>query len=52
MRLVLGIGENVAALVSELGIALGPERRLSPRRAPDADRPWWRRTALHRGVVT
>jgi glycerol-3-phosphate dehydrogenase len=48
----LGIGEHVAALLSELGIALGPERRLSPRRAPDPDRPWWRRTALHRGVVT
>jgi glycerol-3-phosphate dehydrogenase len=48
----LGIGEHVAGLVSELGIALGPERRLSPVRAPDAERPWWRRTALHRGVGT
>jgi glycerol-3-phosphate dehydrogenase len=48
----LGIGEHVAGLVSELGIALGRERRLSPHRAPDAERPWWRRTALHRGVGT
>jgi glycerol-3-phosphate dehydrogenase len=47
----LGIGEHVAGLVSELGIALGPERRLPPSRAPGGERPWWRRTALHRSGV-
>jgi glycerol-3-phosphate dehydrogenase len=48
----LGIGEYVVGLLPELGIALGPERRL-PATPPPADaRPWWRRTALHRGVAT
>jgi glycerol-3-phosphate dehydrogenase len=48
----LGIGEHVSRLVSELGIELGPERALAPVRAPQSERPWWRRTALHRGVGT
>jgi glycerol-3-phosphate dehydrogenase len=47
----LGIGEHVAGLVGELGIALGPERDVPPVRAPDAEQPWWRRTALHRSGV-
>jgi glycerol-3-phosphate dehydrogenase len=47
----LGIGEHVAGLVSALGIALGPERRLPAVRAPEAEQPWWRRTALYRSGV-
>jgi glycerol-3-phosphate dehydrogenase len=47
----LGIGEHVAGLVGELGIALGPERRLPPGRAPVSARPWWQRTALYRSRV-
>jgi glycerol-3-phosphate dehydrogenase len=47
----LGIGEYVAGLVSELGVALGPERHLPPSRAPGGERPWWRRTALHKSGV-
>jgi glycerol-3-phosphate dehydrogenase len=44
----LGIGEHVVGLLSELGIALGAERSLSPGRVPGAERPWWRRTAEYR----
>jgi glycerol-3-phosphate dehydrogenase len=46
----LGIGEHVAALVSELGIELGPERALKAVPPPESRTPWWRRTALYRGV--
>ncbi|MEA2270375.1 MAG: glycerol-3-phosphate dehydrogenase [Solirubrobacteraceae bacterium] len=44
----LGIGEHVAEILSGQGIALGPERPLRVTHAPPDDRPWWRRTALHR----
>ena len=40
----LGIGEHVAGLVGEQGVALGPERSVSTT-APEADRSWWRRAA-------
>jgi glycerol-3-phosphate dehydrogenase len=46
----LGIGEHVAALVSELGIEPGPERALKTVPPPESRTPWWRRTALYRGV--
>jgi glycerol-3-phosphate dehydrogenase len=42
----LGIGEHVAALLAEHGVALGPDRPL-PARAPTTERPWWRRAAEH-----
>jgi glycerol-3-phosphate dehydrogenase len=48
----LGIGEYVVGLLPELGVALGPERRLAASPPPADARPWWRRTALHRGVAT
>jgi glycerol-3-phosphate dehydrogenase len=48
----LGIGEYVVGLLPELGIALGPERRLAASPPPEDARPWWRRTALHRRVTT
>jgi glycerol-3-phosphate dehydrogenase len=49
----LGIGEHVAALVAEQGVALGPDRPLAPGAPPVGDRAWWRRTALYRsGVAT
>jgi glycerol-3-phosphate dehydrogenase len=44
----LAVGEHVAGLVAERGIALGPERRLEPapgRLASLSEQPWWRRTA-------
>jgi glycerol-3-phosphate dehydrogenase len=47
----LGIGEYVTGLVSELGVELGPERALAAARPPASQTPWWRRTALHRGVT-
>ena len=47
----LGIGEYVTGLVAELGIELGPERDLPPVPAPERERPWWQRTARHRGVI-
>jgi glycerol-3-phosphate dehydrogenase len=43
----LGIGEHVAGLLANGGIALGPDRALPGRPAPGPDEPWWRRTALH-----
>jgi glycerol-3-phosphate dehydrogenase len=48
----LGIGEYVVGLLPELGVALGPERRLAASPPPADARPWWRRTALHRAVAT
>jgi glycerol-3-phosphate dehydrogenase len=48
----LGIGEHVAQLLAEQGIALGPDRALRSRCTLASDRPWWRRTAdYHRSVA-
>ncbi len=45
----LGIGEHVAKLVAEQGIALGEERILSaPEPEPRGPDPWWLRTARER----
>jgi glycerol-3-phosphate dehydrogenase len=41
----VGIAERVCSLVEEAGGELGPERELIPGPAPNAGRPWWRRTA-------
>jgi glycerol-3-phosphate dehydrogenase len=46
----LGIGEHVAALLADQGIALGPERSVALG-APPSERPWWRRTADHHAGV-
>jgi glycerol-3-phosphate dehydrogenase len=51
----LGIAEHVCGLVSEQGVELGPEEKLSPA-APDeaaarSDGPWWRRVAEYRGAA-
>ena len=46
MTASLGIGEHVAGLVAEHGIALDPD--MPPHRVPDAriaERPWWQRAA-------
>jgi glycerol-3-phosphate dehydrogenase len=47
----LGIGEHVAQLLAEQGIALGPDRALRSRCALAGDRPWWRRTADYHARV-
>jgi glycerol-3-phosphate dehydrogenase len=47
----LGIGEHVAELLGERGVALGPPRALAPRPFTADDAPWWRRTALHQAGV-
>jgi glycerol-3-phosphate dehydrogenase len=47
----LGIGEHVAALVAEQGVALGPDRPLAAAPPPAGDRPWWQRTARYRSSV-
>ena len=44
----LAIGERVCAMVSDLGVALGPERPLEPGLVKAPSGPWWRRTAEHR----
>jgi glycerol-3-phosphate dehydrogenase len=44
----LGIGEHVAGLVAEEGVALGQERVLSPEPESRGDDAWWRRTARER----
>jgi glycerol-3-phosphate dehydrogenase len=41
----LGIAEHVVGLLAEQGLALGPDRPLSPGPAPEPAGPWWRRTA-------
>lgn len=47
----LGIAERVCALVSELGIELGPEQPLlPPASATRPGSPWWTRTATFRGL--
>jgi glycerol-3-phosphate dehydrogenase len=43
----LGIGEHVAGLVAEQGIALGPDRPLAVTRSP-ATHAWWMRSARYR----
>jgi glycerol-3-phosphate dehydrogenase len=48
----LGIGEHVAGLVAQQGVALGPDRPVPLAAPPAHDRPpWWQRTALHRAGV-
>jgi glycerol-3-phosphate dehydrogenase len=47
----LGIAERVGAIVSELGLALRPERRLEPGPANGFAGPWWRRTAEYRAQL-
>jgi glycerol-3-phosphate dehydrogenase len=44
----LAIAERICAIVSGLGIALGPERLLQPGPKSVSLRPWWRRTADYR----
>jgi glycerol-3-phosphate dehydrogenase len=44
----LGIAERVCAIVTELGVALGPERSLEPGPTDGRAGPWWRRTAEYR----
>jgi glycerol-3-phosphate dehydrogenase len=44
----LGIGQLVAAIVAEFGVAVGPERELKGGPAPVIDGPWWRRRAEFR----
>jgi glycerol-3-phosphate dehydrogenase len=48
----LGIGEHVAGLLAEQGMALGPDRPLAFSPAPAGDRPWWRRTADYHSAST
>ena len=47
----LGIAERVGAIVSELGMALRPERSLEPGPANGFAGPWWRRTAEYRAQL-
>jgi glycerol-3-phosphate dehydrogenase len=47
----LAIGEHVAELLAQQGIALGPERPVALGPPPPSDRPWWRRTADHHARV-
>jgi glycerol-3-phosphate dehydrogenase len=47
----LGIGEHVAGLVADQGIALGPDRALPGSPPPPRAEPWWRRTARYRTRV-
>jgi glycerol-3-phosphate dehydrogenase len=44
----LAIAERVAAIVAELGIAVGRPVRLEPGSPKPLAGPWWRRTAEHR----
>jgi glycerol-3-phosphate dehydrogenase len=44
----LGIGQMVAGIVSEFGVAVGPERALKGGPPPAMSGPWWRRTAEFR----
>jgi len=44
----LAIAERVCAIVGELGVVLGPQRRLEPGSPARVAGPWWRRTAQHR----
>jgi glycerol-3-phosphate dehydrogenase len=41
----LAIGEHVATLVEETGIALGPERPVPRIEPAEPATPWWRRSA-------
>jgi glycerol-3-phosphate dehydrogenase len=43
----LAIGEHVAELLGQRGVALAPPRLLAPRPFTADDAPWWRRTAQH-----
>jgi glycerol-3-phosphate dehydrogenase len=43
----LAIGEHVAALVAQRGVALGPPRALPARSVVATQVPWWRRTAQY-----
>jgi glycerol-3-phosphate dehydrogenase len=43
----LAIGEQVAELLGQRGVALGPPCALAPRPFTADDAPWWRRTAQH-----
>jgi glycerol-3-phosphate dehydrogenase len=43
----LAIGEHVAELLAQRGVALAPPRLLAPRPFTADDAPWWRRTAQH-----
>jgi glycerol-3-phosphate dehydrogenase len=47
----LGIGQHVASIAAELGVALGAERELIGGGLASADGPWWRRTARYRSVA-
>ena len=47
----LGIGERAAAIVGDMGVALGEPEPLRPHRAPPATGAWWRRVAEYRGVA-
>jgi glycerol-3-phosphate dehydrogenase len=40
-----GIAESVTALVEDVGVALGHERRLPPIEPVEQATPWWRRSA-------
>jgi glycerol-3-phosphate dehydrogenase len=46
----LGIAERVCEMVRQLGVPLGPERRLEPGDRPPSSGPWWRRTAEYRAA--
>lgn len=46
----LGIGEEVAGILDELGARLGEPEPLKPGDAPRSEQPWWRRVAEHRGA--
>ena len=46
----LAIAERVAAIVEELGIALGARAPLEPGSPAPPAGPWWRRTAEHRAA--
>ncbi len=47
----LGVAEHVVGLVKEQGVTLGEERPVRFARAPEALRPWWRRTAEYRAAT-
>jgi glycerol-3-phosphate dehydrogenase len=46
----LAIAERVAAIVAELGVALGEPRPLEPGSPTPLDGPWWRRAAEYRAA--
>jgi glycerol-3-phosphate dehydrogenase len=48
----LGIAARVSDIVGGLGVRLAPEAALADRELLIPDRPWWRRTAEYRAVVT